>query len=33
MDVIKQRIEQLGARLRIATRENLFTQFSIHFAA
>jgi len=33
MDVIKQKIEQLGARLRIATRENLFTQFSINFAA
>lgn len=33
MDVIKQKVEQLGARLRIATRENLFTQFSIHFAA
>ncbi len=33
MDVIKHKIEQLGARLRIATRENLFTQFSIRFAA
>jgi chemotaxis protein histidine kinase CheA len=32
MDVIKQRIEQLGARLRIATREHMFTQFSIRFA-
>jgi len=33
MDVIKKKIEQLGARLRIATRENLFTQFSINFGA
>lgn len=32
MDVIKQKIEQLGARLRIATREHMFTQFSIRFA-
>ncbi|MEO7579281.1 MAG: ATP-binding protein [Massilia sp.] len=32
MDVVKQRIEQLGARLRISSRSNVFTQFSIHFA-
>lgn len=32
MDVVKQRVEQLGARLRISTRTNAFTQFSIHFA-
>lgn len=32
MDVIKHRVEQLGARLRISTRANTFTQFSIHFA-
>lgn len=33
MDVVKQKLQQLGARLRIATREDMFTQFSIHFAA
>lgn len=33
MDVVKHRIEQLGARLRISTRANGFTQFSILFAA
>jgi two-component system chemotaxis sensor kinase CheA len=33
MDVVKQKLQQLGARLRIATRENMFTQFSIFFAA
>jgi HPt (histidine-containing phosphotransfer) domain-containing protein len=32
MDVVKHKLEQLGARLRIATRENMFTQFSIRFA-
>lgn len=32
MDVIKHRVEQLGARLRISSRTNAFTQFSIHFA-
>jgi two-component system, chemotaxis family, sensor kinase CheA len=32
MDVVKQKIEQLGARLRITTRDNMFTQFSIRFA-
>lgn len=32
MDVVKQTIEQLGARLRITTRDNMFTQFSIRFA-
>ncbi len=32
MDVVKHRVEQLGARLRISTRTNVFTQFSIHFA-
>jgi two-component system chemotaxis sensor kinase CheA len=33
MDVVKSKVEQLGARLRISSRENTFTQFSIHFAA
>lgn len=33
MDVVKHKIEQLGARLRISSRDNAFTQFSIHFAA
>lgn len=33
MDVIKSKIEQLGARLRISSQVNAFTQFSIHFAA
>lgn len=32
MDVVKHRIGQLGARLRISTRVNAYTQFSIHFA-
>lgn len=32
MDVVKHRIEQLGARLRISSRTREFTQFSIHFA-
>lgn len=32
MDVVKHRIEQLGARLRISSRAREFTQFSIHFA-
>jgi two-component system chemotaxis sensor kinase CheA len=32
MDVVKQKIEQLGARLRITTRDHMFTQFSIRFA-
>jgi chemotaxis protein histidine kinase CheA len=32
MDVVKHKIEQLGARIRISSRENVFTQFSIHFA-
>lgn len=32
MDVVKHRVEQLGARLRISTRANAFTQFSILFA-
>jgi signal transduction histidine kinase len=31
MDVVKQKIARLGARLRIATRPNLFTEFSISF--
>jgi chemotaxis protein histidine kinase CheA len=31
MDVVKQKIARLGARLRIATRPNLFTEFSIRF--
>jgi two-component system chemotaxis sensor kinase CheA len=33
MDVIKHKVEQLGARLRISSQINAFTQFSIHFAA
>ncbi len=33
MDVVKHRVEQLGARLRISTCANAFTQFSILFAA
>lgn len=33
MDVVKSKVEQLGARIRISTRLNAFTQFSIHFAA
>ncbi len=33
MDVVKQKIQQLGAQLQISTRENVFTQFSIRFAA
>ncbi|OGB26360.1 MAG: hypothetical protein A3I66_13530 [Burkholderiales bacterium RIFCSPLOWO2_02_FULL_57_36] len=32
MDVVKSKVEQLGARLRISSREHAFTQFSIHFA-
>jgi two-component system, chemotaxis family, sensor kinase CheA len=32
MDVVKHKLEQLGARIRISSRENAFTQFSIHFA-
>jgi two-component system chemotaxis sensor kinase CheA len=32
MDIVKQKIEQLGARLRISTRQGAFTQFSIRFA-
>jgi chemotaxis protein histidine kinase CheA len=31
MDVVKEKISRLGARLRIATRPNLFTEFSIRF--
>ena len=32
MDVVKHRIEQLGARLRISSRTREYTQFSIQFA-
>lgn len=32
MDVVKQKIQQLGARLRIRTRENCYTQFILRFA-
>lgn len=32
MDVIKHKIESLGARLRIRSQINEFTQFSIHFS-
>jgi chemotaxis protein histidine kinase CheA len=31
MDVVKAKIARLGARLRIATRPDLFTEFSIRF--
>lgn len=33
MDVVKQKVQKLSATLRIATREDVFTQFSIRFAA
>ncbi|TAK90007.1 MAG: chemotaxis protein CheA [Burkholderiaceae bacterium] len=33
MDVVHQKILQLGARLRVATRPNSYTQFSIVFSA
>lgn len=33
MDVVKHKVGQLGARIRISSREHAFTQFSIHFAA
>lgn len=33
LDVVQQKIEQIGAKLRISTRENMFTQFSILFPA
>jgi len=33
MDVIKHKIEQLGARLRISSQADAFTQFSVHFSA
>jgi two-component system, chemotaxis family, sensor kinase CheA len=32
MDVVKHRIEQLGARLRVSSRSRQYTQFSIQFA-
>jgi two-component system chemotaxis sensor kinase CheA len=32
MDIVKHRIEQLGARLRISSRSRQYTQFSIFFA-
>jgi len=32
MDVVKQKLLRLGARLRIKTRENCYTQFSVRFA-
>lgn len=32
MDMVKQKILQLGAHLHVATRQNMFTQFSIRFA-
>ena len=32
MDVVKQKVQELGARLRIASRQDAFTQFSISFA-
>jgi HPt (histidine-containing phosphotransfer) domain-containing protein len=33
MDVVRQKIQTLGAQLRIVSRRHLFTQFSIRFAA
>lgn len=33
LDVVKHKIEELGARLRIASRKDAFTQFCIRFAA
>lgn len=33
MDVVKQKLQQLGAKLMITTRKDMFTQFSIRFAA
>jgi chemotaxis protein histidine kinase CheA len=33
MDVVKDKVQQIGAKLRISSRENAFTQFSIQFAA
>jgi two-component system chemotaxis sensor kinase CheA len=33
MDVIKHKLEQLGARLRILSQADAFTQFSVHFTA
>lgn len=33
LDVVNQKIEKLGARLRIGTKENTYTQFSILFPA
>ncbi|OWW22418.1 type IV pili methyl-accepting chemotaxis transducer N-terminal domain-containing protein [Noviherbaspirillum denitrificans] len=33
MDVVKNKVAQLGARIRISSRVDAFTQFSIHFAA
>jgi signal transduction histidine kinase len=33
LDVVNQKVEQLGARLRIGTKENAYTQFSILFPA
>ncbi len=32
MDVVKQKVQQLGARLRIRTRANCYTQFILRFA-
>ncbi len=32
MDVVKQKLLRLGAHLRIRTRENQHTQFSVRFA-
>ncbi len=32
MDVVKQKLHDLGARLRIVTRENRYTQFVVRFA-
>lgn len=33
MDVVKQRVQQLSGALRLTTRENIYTQFSIRFRA
>lgn len=33
MDVVRDKVKQLGARLRISTRENAYTEINIRFAA
>ncbi|MFT3929579.1 MAG: type IV pili methyl-accepting chemotaxis transducer N-terminal domain-containing protein [Spongiibacteraceae bacterium] len=33
MDVVRQKVRALGAKLRVVSRPQLFTKFSVHFAA